>query len=747
MNTSDQSRAVLSPPVRSTHNVPALGYYLPAPGPSNEPEYGEQTVPLSHYLWILKRHLWTILTFVAVCVIATFVVSSRLVPIYESTAVVDVDRQAPSAIVGQDSNRTPGANDSDQFLATQVKLIQSDAVLRPVAQKYDLLKRERRSDDESPEAARRAFNAPVLLKRLKVARPPNTYLLLISYRSPDPQLAADVANGIAQSYLGHSYTIRIRSSASLATFMEQQLDELKAKMESSGSALARFERELNVINPEEKTNILSARLLQLNTEYTNGQSERVRKEAAWNSMKSGSLEAAQVSGQGEALIQLTQKLNDARQRMAELKITFGPNHPELRKAASQLNEIQQQFEAARGNIAGRIETDYRQSLNREQMLKRAVAETKSEFDKINSRSFEYQQLKREAEADKKLYEELVRKIKEAGINAGFQNNNIRIADLARPASKAVFPNLTLNLVLALLFSSMLAIGGAVLVDAIDTTVRDPEQTSRMLGTDVIGSLPAVKNIRTLNVLPVADSPDNSLVKANGGPKHHPGYRTMSSYEEAIRTLRNTILLGDFDARLRSILMTSAGPSEGKSTTAVHLAIAHAEQGKKTLLVDADLRRPSVHRKLRLTMEWGLSNVLMGEMPWRNAVIPTEQSPNLHVILSGPPSHRAADLIGPLLGDMLDEFGKEYDLIIIDAPPLLGFAEPLQMATIADGVLIVSRAGETKRKAVSSLLSALHRLRANVIGVVLNQVKRDSSDGYGYYGYHKSYRYQENESHT
>lgn len=722
------------------HYSTPMAAAVPQGPPTIDLEPVERTLPLSHYMWILRRNSLKMLAFVAVCTIATYIVTARLTPIYESTAVVDVDRQAPSAIVGQDSNRSVAGNDADQFLATQIKLIQSDAVLRPVAQRFKLLEVEKQIDPSQPEHARRAANAPVLLKRLKVTRPPNTYLLWISYRAEDPQLAADVANAIAQSYLSHSYNIRIRSSASLSTFMEQQLGELRAKMERSVEALLRFEKELNVINPEEKTNILSARLLQLNTEYTTSQSDRVKKEAAWNSMKGGALEAAQISGQGEVLAVLTHKLNEARQRLAEIKTTFGANHPEFRKASAQLNELQQQFDSTRRNVSGRIELDYQQAVNREDMLRSAVSETKAEFDQINSRSFEYQQVKREAEADKKLYEELVRKIKEAGINAGFQNNNIRIADNARPGLRSVFPNLRLNLILAILISTILAVGVSILLDTLDNTIRDPEQTSRTLGVDVIGSLPSVKNMTSLKKLLGDGASLQNLGTAltTETRKASRGYRTMSSYEEAVRTLRSSILLGDFDGRLKSILMTSANPSEGKSTTALHLAIANAEQGKRTLLIDADLRRPSLHRKLGLTMEYGLSDILMGDRTWRNAKISLEAVPHLDLILSGPPSHRAADLIGPLLGDMLDELGKEYDLIIIDAPPLLGFAEPLQMAAIADGVLVVSLAGETNRKALGSLLGALKRLRANVIGLVLNGVKKDTAEGYRYYTYYNAY---------
>ncbi len=306
------------------------------------------SISLSEYLWIIKRHRWKILAFVIACVAGTLVVSSRITPVYESTATIDIDRRMPTGVLGEEAMQG-GTNDADQFLATQVKLIQSDSVLRPVADRFKLLENGDASmpDDVKPADA---AEAPVRLRKLKVTRPPNTYLLLISYRSTDPHLAADVSNAIAQSYIDHTYSIRYRSSASLSAFMEKQLEELKAKMEQSSAALAQFERELNVINPEEKTSILSARLLQLNTEYTSAQADRVRKEAAENSVRGGSLEAAQVSAQGEALKRMTERVDEAQVRFADVGEHYGPNHPEYRKAAAQLAEARRLLDSARQNI-------------------------------------------------------------------------------------------------------------------------------------------------------------------------------------------------------------------------------------------------------------------------------------------------------------------------------------------------------------------------------------------------------------
>jgi capsular exopolysaccharide synthesis family protein len=740
----EQARLPEVIPSGQSNNPPALAYYAPM-APQQEFEAEEPAVPLSHYIWILRRHIWKIVAFVAACVLATVIVSARLQPIYESTATVDVDRQAPSEVVGQDSTRSNTASDADQFLATQVKLIQSDSVLRPVTEQFHLLGQEGQLKTPNDEKAQVIARAPVGLSRLKVVRPPNTYLLLISYRSPDPGLAADVANAIANSYLAHTYDIRIRSSASLSTFMEKQLDELKAKMEKSGLALAQFEKDLDVINPEEKTNILSTRLLQLNTEYTNAQAERVSKEAAWEAIKSGSVAAAQVSSQGETLAKLSDTLNLARQHFALVKSTYGSTHPEYRKAASELAEVERQFDDTRNNIAERVAVQYRQALSREQMLQKTVADTKAEWDRLNSRSFEYQQLKREADTDKALYDELIKKIREADINAGFQNNNIRIADVARPPLHPVFPNVKLNILLASLFSTLLAVGAALLQDMLDTTLRDPKEASRFLGADVIGTMPIDRLAAQLPKSAVAVAAPAIVPKPPRTEKGKNYYRSTSDFEEAVRTIRNTILLSDFEGRLRSIVLTSAAPGEGKTTISCHLAIANADRGKKTLIVDGDLRRPSVHAEFGLTPREGLSNVLTGELPWQDVVLPVEGKPNLSVLPAGLGSHRAADLIGPRLATLLDEFAKEYDLVILDSPPLLGFAECLQIATAADGVLIISKAGETRRRAVAEAISVLNRLRANIIGVVLNQVSQNTSaDGYSYYGYYRYGHYQKTE---
>ena len=727
---SEKKERLALPSPESSGPVPAIPEQITVQQPAfmyAEPDAEEPTLPLSHYLWILKRRRWEILAFVLTAVLATVVVSSRLTPIYESTATIDIDREIPANVVGKDSNMQPSNYDADQFLATQIKLIQSDSVLRPVVQRLKLAEPAQAGPSDSQIPTTRAADAPVRLSNLRVTRPPNTYLLLISYRSPDPRLAAEAANQIADSYKQHSYDIRYAATQDESKYMEKQLGALKAQMERSSLALVQFEKDLGFIDPDQKTSILTARLVQLNTELTNAQTDRFRKEAALSAVKGDSLEAAQASTQGDQLRKLSDSLGEAQQKFELVKLHYGAAHPEYKKAAEAVAELVAQRDALKDNIVQRVDVEYRQAVEREAKLSKAVEGSKEESDKLNASSFEYKAVKREADNDKTLYDELWRKIQEAGINSSFQSSSIRLADPARPAFKPVFPNTPLNAALVLLFSSMLAVGAAVLADVLDNTISDPEQIQRGMKTDVLGSLPVVKAWRGRLTGP-ARGKDGKL-RTSG---------QTSSFDEAIRTLRDSILLSDLSRRPRTLLVTSAVPREGKTTTSARLAVAHSLQMRKTLLIDADLRRPGVHGRFGLKNEIGLSSVVQGRIEWRQAVQHVEDYPDLAILPAGPASRRAADRVGAVLEVILEEAKQEYDLIIVDAPPLLGFAEPLQMAAIVDGVVVVTLAGQTSRTAVASVLSNLKRLKANVIGVALNEVREDMSDRYYYYGYYGKY---------
>ena len=733
------------------------------PGQYPEMEAAQPAVSPTHYLLVIWRQRWKIIAFVATCMLATYLISARLTPIYEATAKINVDRHVNNNVVGPESNQISAGEDTENYIDTQMEVIQSDSVLRPVAERYNLLQLESQLEHLGSENMRRKIGAPIALKQLHVTRPLNTYLVDISYRSPDPKLAADVANAIANSFIQHNFETKVKSSGAISDFMSKSLEDLQAKMEQSSQRLAQFEKDMNVINPEEKSSLTAARIQALNAEYTQAQADRVKKEAAFNAVQNGDVAAEMNSSQAEELNKLHESLNQAKTRMADVASIYGPNNNEYRKAANHVEEIERQFDEARKNVNRRVSVEYQQALDHEEMLKKTVIAEKAEYDRLNSHSFEYQQLKRDADTDKTLYDDLQKRIQETSINAGFQNNSIRIESPARPPDAPMFPRTKLNLLLAFIASLVLAICTAILTDVMDNTIRDPEQVARALDTSVLGTLPTVKEMRRL-IHPGAppnslEAPevliDEDMILGQGvirykkeeadkkkkkmrGASPNAGYEGISSYEEAIRTLRHSILLPDLDRSVKSLLITSATPGEGKSTAIIHLAIAHAEQGKKTLIIDADLRRPSIHKKLNLNGSLGLSNVLLGEFRWKETIVKNEQWPDLDVVPSGTASRRASDLVGSMMMDILDEASKEYDLILVDAPPLLGFAEAMQVAKSVDGVVVMARAGQTSRRAVATVLATLKRLRANIIGLVLNEVDKGSTNDYYYYSDYRKY---------
>lgn len=652
----------------------------------------EPAVPLSHYLWVVRRNWIKISAFVILCMIVGVVVAKIMTPKYESTASINVDLKAPYGVVGQAAGAPP-STDMDTFVSTQIDMILSDAVLRPVVDRFHL--------NTSPNP--RVLNQPIFLEELKVKREPGTSLIRIHYRDSDPQRATDIANAIANSYIAQTFHLRFETLSSTTAFLENQLAETKDKMDRSELAVADFEKNNSMVSPGQGADLISSRLAQINTQYTGAQADRVSKESAWNAFKNRQVDVGEVPGTVDAMAKATDILNQAKMHFEQTRAVYGSGHPEYRKAEQSLAAAQKQFDETRREVGDRIGGDYRASLSREQMLAKDLAATKAEWDEANTRSVQFQQLKQVADSDKALYDELVRKIKEADINSGFQASNISLVDPARPAAFPVFPNLKLILLIALLASILLGVSAAIVVDALDTTLRDPQEAAHFLSTEVVGMLPrdaaAVIDMRGAHI---------------------------SGFDEAIRTVRNSILLSDFDQRLRSIVVTSAASSEGKSTLAAHLAVAYAARGKRTLLVDGDLRMPSIHSKFGFEPAEGLSNILGGNTPWQQVVRATKEQSNLHILFGGPSSRRAADLIGPKLSELLDEFAKSYDIVILDAPPVLGFAESLQMASAADGVLMVTRAGATKRKLVATALSDLTRLRAHILGVVLNDVSSSTS---------------------
>ncbi len=436
--------------------------------------------------------------------------------------------------------------------------------------------------------------------------------------------------------------------------------------------------------------------------------------------------AAQSTAQGETLARLEEKLNEARQKFAQIKTVYGPNHAEYRKAASEVEELSAQLNEDRTNAEERVTSVYEQSVRHENALAKLIGKTKGEMEGLSGVRHRYEQLKRDAEGDKQLYSEMTRRIKEYEINGAFRHSLARVIDPALPSTTAVSPKTPLVIGFAALLSLVLAVLGALLVDAFDHTIVEPEQAARELKIEVLGALPEVKRQAA-----------EALATSGLILQQESAIRSLSQYEQAIRTVRNTISLMDLDAGSKSILLTSALASEGKSTTVAQLAKVFAAQGKRILLIDADLRRPSLHKRLHLGYEptFGLAGVLAGEYPWRDAVVAVPSNSNLSLLPAGTLSgQNAADLFTSGIAKLIRQAARDYDLVFVDAPPLFGCPETLQLSTAVDSVILVTRAGQTSGKLALSAIANLQRFRGNLLGVILNRVDGRAQRGAYDYGY-------------
>ena len=686
---------------------------------------------LSDLLRILYRHRFKLLAFIATGVAAAVVLQLIIPKLYEATATVKIDRHQIAVSTGVDTPTGPSADDMDQIITTAIELAQSDTVLRPVAEKYHLLEEEKQLSGLKPDEILAKRESPIELKKLKITRPPNTYLLRITYRAHNPKLASDVANAIAQSLSDHANDSGKATLAEASTKVNANIAALHQKVLDANEQLANYAKQLQMSDPDQKVSTLTSRLNQLNQELTTVQAERVNREATLEQLqKSKSLATAQAAdtlhttAPDSALNDTLVRLNAARQQFAAVRSFYGPTHPEYTKAQDQVNELTKQLNDQIDVSAQRASVNFQQSRERERQLTTLVAAAKAEVDGLQAKAQTYNQLKQEADSNSKLYQDLTSRAMVADINKEFNNAEISIFSAARPPLEHIFPKFSLNLALGLVLSSILGVLAVVLVNAFDTSFSDPKEVAERLQIDVLTVVPAIKS------LPPLYGETNVVALTPSSRSSRSGDMT-GRYNESIRNLRTVIGLIMLDGQVKSIQITSALPGEGKSSTTAQLATSFAQIGRKVLLIDTDMRRPTQHKVFGVAMTPGLSDVLEGYNGIAEAIVPTEH-PGLYLLPSGPISRNAAELISMRFSAVLAKVSRDFDLVILDGPPVHGASETQEIAGLADAVLVVTKSSGTSGKIVSSALDILLRARARVIGLVMNQSLAKDESTYSYY---------------
>jgi len=716
-----------------------------------------QESTLREYMRVLIKRKWMVILVIAGIFMAVAVASLRQTPIYEAVGQIVVNKADSNLITFKDS--TPVVDYYDQAdLDTEVRILQSDLMALQVIRQLNLDKRPEfgghsdqrqanlvadplQSDSKHISALLGSFRG-----NLHVTLIPSTRIMEIHYTSTDPQLAASVVNTLADTYIKQNFQTKFESTMQASDWLSKQLVDLQMKVETSQEKLVRYQKEHEILGTDEKTNIITEKLDELNKEMTQAESDRMQKEALYRQTQSNdpvAVAAAIISdttGSGSvATSGLLDRLRDQqaglRIQVAELSTQFGPQYPKIEQLNNQLKEIDRQLLLETNKAVDHLKGQYLAALQREEMLRGSFEKQKQEANKLNESAIEYSILKRDLDSNRTLYEGLLEKLKEAGVTAGLRSNNFRIIDAARVPTSPSEPNIPRNLLFALVLGVISGVGLAFLLENMDNTVRTPEQAT------ALSLLPA------LGMIPLGSKSGNhgpagkrlALTTSKEVVELVTQVRPQSQMAESYRALRTSLLLSNLGAPPKVIMVTSARPQEGKTTTSINTAIVLAQKGVRVLLMDADLRRPSVHKTMGMGPRSGLSNVLTGSATLQQTITTSTILPNLFIMPAGTPPPNPAELLASSnMRDLIVELREMYDHIVIDTPPTLSVTDAVVLSPRADATILVIRSGQTTKQALRRARDILMQVNAHIAGVLLNAVDLTSPDYYYYYEYQGKY---------
>jgi succinoglycan biosynthesis transport protein ExoP len=711
---------------------------------------------LYDYLLILRKHQWLILSFMLAVVTIVAIATFRMQPVYQATARVEIDRENANILPFPGTDSYDYMMDLENYIETQSKILTSETLALQTIRNNNLSSRPEFASPNGPSEAiasgslanqKRPPELAGFLGSLSVRRVPNSRLMDVSFESTDPQLAARIVNAHITSYIEQNFRSKYEATTQASTWLADQLGELKIRVQRSEDARIAYERQNQIWTLDDKQNITSQRLSDVNKQLTEVQSERMRKESLYEFAKSGNLDAVPEVQGNSALADLLRKRADATSQYNDAVSQYGPNFPRVQRLQAQLKEFDQSIEKEKQKILDILESDYQEAQQREALLTHALDQQKTETNQMSGKLVEYNILKREAEANKSLYEGLMTKLKETAISQGLRSSNIRVVDPAMIPSTPVRPAKTRNVALAFLVGLVGGIGLALMREYLDNTVKTPddvETLSRLPSLAVVPQFAAANGNGKRPGLLQSFASNGHDKRIELVAQHLP----KSQMSEAFRALRTSILLSQADHPPQVILVTSALPREGKTTAAANLAVTLAQLGDKTVLVDADLRKPGVGRLLNLAggKYAGLSSYLAGVSSLDLVSIPHPAIPNLVAIPTGPLPPNPADLLSShKLADAIAELRTKFKFIVIDSPPVMAATDAVILSVQADGVLLVVRSGETPKEAFTRTRELLSSVKCRILGVVLNAVDSGAPDyyySYRYYPYSYGYGPQE-----
>ncbi len=682
------------------------------------------------YIRVLFRRRWAVLGVLAVLVATTALYSFTATPIYQATVQILIERTQPQIL---DTGDPVAAQvKSEEFYQTQYKLLESRALAKKVADKLALNKHPLYADifqdvpanpdqTKMQQAGERLVGA--IQKSMEVSPIRNSSLVDLSFTSPDPQLATRVVNTLAQAYIEQSLDLRFAASQEAAQWLQQKLAEARKKLEDSEAKLNQYKREHQIVALEDKESITAQKLEQLNRELVAAQTRRLDAETKYREVSAGHPIPEVLNN---PLIQ-TLKGEEAKiiAQISELSKKYGPKHPRMIQLNQELAATRGKIAAENSHIIQSIKNAYQMALNQEENLKKALEEQKDATQDLGDRAIHYRVLLRDVETNRALYENMLKSLKETSATENLPATNIRIVYPASVPDQPVKPKKARNILLAAVLGLFLGVTAAFGLENLDTTLKTPEEVENWLEVPNLAMIPHLDMVRT-------DEPEELLeiVVVNG---------RQPLAAEAYRGLRTSILFSASGQAPKTLLVTSSLPLEGKTVTAANLAEVMAQAEGEVLLVDADLRRPTLHQIFQVDKEPGLSNFLVGDID--DLPVRETPAPHVHVVTCGKVPPNPSELLGSArMREFLDRAAGRFNRIIIDSPPLMSVTDAAILSTLADGVLLVVKAEAVPPKAAIEARNDLLEVKAPLLGALLNDVPLQR-DGYYNYYYNYYYRYR------
>jgi polysaccharide biosynthesis transport protein len=716
---------------------------------------------LYDYLLILRKHQWLILSFTLAVVTIVSIATFRMQPVYIATTRIEIDRENANILPFQGTDSYDYMMDLENYIETQSKILTSETLALQTIRLAGSAMSPGTSDPSQAVLTGTLANQqrpPELggfLGSLSVKRVPNSRLLDVSFEATNPLLAAQMVNAHIKNYIDQNRRSHYQSTTEATTWLTDQLDELRIKVKNSEDARLEYEKKNQIWELDDKQNITTQRLADLNKELTQAQSDRMTRQSLFEFARSGEIDSVPQIRDNVAVQDLIHKRAEISAQYNDALAQYGPNFPKVQRLQVQLSELDAGVIREKKSVVGRLESEFREARQREDLLTKTLDQQKIEANRMSELMVQYNILKRDAEANKSLYDGLLTKLKEAGISAALQSSNIRVVDPAMVPSFPARPAKARNIALAFLVGLVGGIGLALIREYMDNTVKTPDDIETLSRLPSLAVVPAFAESN-------GDAKRSRLLGGGNGngnghgrerhaelvAQHYP----KSQMSEAFRALRTSLLLSQAEHPPQIILVTSALPREGKTTAAANLAVTLAQLGDRTLLIDADLRKPGIGRLLNLGNGKfaGLSSYLAGVSSLDLVTVQHPAIPNLSAIPTGPLPPNPADLLSShKLADALAELRTRFKFIVIDTPPIMAATDAVILSVQADGVLIVVRSGETPKEAFTRTRDLLVSVKCHLLGVVLNAVDSSAPDyyySYRYYPYSYGYGPQEAEDH-